>query len=79
MEGIRILKGDFIYSKSQTELEMIKDGFLLANEEEIIDLYTELPKEYKEERIEDYTGKLIIPGFTDLHVHLRSIHSVDWE
>ena len=69
MEGIRILKGDFIYSKSQTELEMIKDGFLLANEKEIIDLYTELPKEYKEERIEDYTGKLIIPGFTDLHVH----------
>ena len=69
MEGIRILKGDFIYSKSQTELEMIKDGFLLANEKEIIGLYTELPKEYKEERIEDYTGKLIIPGFTDLHVH----------
>ena len=69
MEGIRILKGDFIYSKSQTELEMIKDGFLLANEKEIIGLYTELPKEYKEEKIEDYTGKLIIPGFTDLHVH----------
>ena len=69
MEGIRILKGDFIYSKSQTELEMIKDGFLLANEKEIIGIYTELPKEYKEERIEDYTGKLIIPGFTDLHVH----------
>ena len=69
MKGIRILKGDFIYSKSQTELEMIKDGFLLANEKEIIGLYTELPKEYKEERIEDYTGKLIIPGFTDLHVH----------
>ena len=69
MEGIRILKGDFIYSKSQKELEMIKDGFLLANEKEIIGLYTELPKEYKEERIEDYTGKLIIPGFTDLHVH----------
>lgn len=69
MEGIRILKGDFIYSKSQTELEMIKDGFLLANKKEIIGLYTELPKEYKEERIEDYSGKLIIPGFTDLHVH----------
>ena len=69
MEGIRILKGDFIYSKSQTELEMIKDGFLLANKKEIIGLYTELPKEYKEEKIEDYTGKLIIPGFTDLHVH----------
>lgn len=69
MERIRILKGDFIYSKSQTELEMIKDGFLLANEKEIIGVYTELPKEYKEERIEDYTGKLIIPGFTDLHVH----------
>ena len=69
MEGIRILKGDFIYSKSQTELEMIKDGFLLANEKKIIGLYTELPKEYREEKIEDYTGKLIIPGFTDLHVH----------
>lgn len=69
MEKIKILKGDIIFSKSQEELEMIKDGFLITKEDVIVGVCEELPEEYRETEVEDYTGKLILPGFTDLHVH----------
>ena len=69
MEGIRILKGDIIYSKSQDELVTMKDGFLVTKKDTILGVYQVLPIEYSEGLVEDYTGKLIMPGFTDLHVH----------
>lgn len=69
MEGLRILKGHLIYSVSAEKLQTIEDGFLVAQGEKILGVYKELPAEYEQETIEDYTGKLIIPGLTDLHVH----------
>lgn len=69
MEGLRILKGHLIYSVSAEKLQTIEDGFLVAQGEKILGIYKELPAEYEQETIEDYTGKLIIPGLTDLHVH----------
>lgn len=69
MEGLRILKGHLIYSVSAEKLQTIEDGFIVAQGEKILGVYKELPAEYEQETIEDYTGKLIIPGLTDLHVH----------
>lgn len=69
MEGLRILKGHLIYSVSAEKLQTIEDGFLVAQGEKILGVYKELPAEFEQETIEDYTGKLIIPGLTDLHVH----------
>lgn len=69
MEGLKILKGNLIYSKSPEELRIVENGFLIAMGERIVGVYEELPVEYEKEAIEDYTGKLIIPGLTDLHVH----------
>ena len=69
MEVLRILKGHLIYSVSAEKLQTIEDGFLVAQGEKILGVYKELPAEYEQETIEDYTGKLIIPGLTDLHVH----------
>lgn len=69
MEGLRILKGHLFYSVSAEKLQTIEDGFLVAQGEKILGVYKELPAEYEQETIEDYTGKLIIPGLTDLHVH----------
>ena len=43
MEGIRILKGDIIYSKSQDELVTMKDGFLVTKKYTILGVYQVLP------------------------------------
>ncbi len=69
MEGLRILKGDIIYSSGPEKLETIRNGFLVTKGKYVIGVYEKLPKEHAQEEVEDYTGKLIIPGLTDLHVH----------
>lgn len=69
MAGLRILKGDIIYSSTPEKLETIRSGFLVTRGNYIVGAYKTLPEEYVGEEIEDYAGKLIIPGLTDLHVH----------
>ncbi len=32
-------------------------------------IFKEIPKEYKNLKVVDYTDKLIIPGMNDLHAH----------
>lgn len=64
-----VLKGNIIYSKSLAELEVCENGYLVYQDGVVKDVYPELPEEYKDEDVEDYGDKLIIPGLVDLHVH----------
>lgn len=62
------LKGICIFSVSKDEIKII-DGYLISDNGICQGVYKELPNEYKEIEIYDYTGKLIIPGLIDLHLH----------
>lgn len=64
-----VLKGNIIYSKSLAELEVCENGYLVYQDGVVKGVYPELPEEYKDEDVEDYGDKLIIPGLVDLHVH----------
>lgn len=64
-----VLKGDICYSKSQTELGTVKNGYLVCIEGKSGGIYEKLPEEYRELPLEDYSGKLIFPGMIDLHIH----------
>ncbi|MBO5460574.1 MAG: amidohydrolase family protein [Ruminococcus sp.] len=64
-----ILKGNIIYSKSLNELEICEHGYLVHKDGVVEGVFQELPEQYKEDEIEDYGDKLIIPGLVDLHVH----------
>ena len=64
-----IVKGDFCYSESKSKLKTIKNGYLAIEGEKIKGVYKTLPSKYSNWRIKDYTGKLIIPGLSDLHIH----------
>lgn len=64
-----VLKGDICYSKTETELVTGKDQFLVCEDGRITGVFQELPEQYQGLPLEDYSGKLIIPGLTDLHVH----------
>lgn len=66
---VRILKGDLIFSRSKTELVSKKDSYLVAEDGKIQGVYEKLPEAFQDCPVEDYTGHLIIPGLTDLHVH----------
>ena len=64
-----IIKGDFAYCKNQTELIAEKDAFLICINGRSEGIFREIPEKYKDLELYDYSGKLIIPGMTDLHIH----------
>lgn len=63
------IKGNIIYTKTPQELTIIENGIIVFNKEKILGVFKKLPRKYHELKITDYGNKLIIPGFTDLHVH----------
>lgn len=62
------LKGTCIFSTSKRTMEII-DGYIISDNGICQGVYKELPNELDGITIYDYTGKLIIPGMTDLHLH----------
>lgn len=65
----RILKGDICYSIDKRTLKTVSDGFIVCENGLIKGVFQQIPEQYKDFPMEDYSGKLIIPGLTDLHVH----------
>lgn len=64
-----VLKGDICYSKDPKTLETVKDGYLVSVEGVSAGVYRTLPETYRNLPLKDYSGRLVIPGLTDLHVH----------
>ena len=73
MEGceknIKILKGNIIYTETSDLFDIVKNGYIVVQENCIVGVYDKLPEKFKNIKIEDYKDKLIIPGFIDLHTH----------
>ncbi len=64
-----ILKGDFVFSDLNRNLKCFNNHYLICKDGLIHELTPTLTDSYKDIPVQDYTGKIIIPGFTDLHVH----------
>lgn len=68
-ESIFILKGNIIYSNSQTKFEICEHGYLVCREGKVEGVYRTLPFKLGGNPIHDYGDCLIIPGLVDLHIH----------
>ena len=64
-----VLKGDICYSSSLTKVETVENGYLVCVDGVSKGVFTEIPAEYANLPLLDYTGKLVTPGLVDLHVH----------
>lgn len=64
-----VLKGDICWSHDAQHLNTIKDGFLACEGGIVTGVFKNLPEKYAGLPVEDYSGKLIVPGLTDLHIH----------
>lgn len=70
MEGeVLIIKGDIVYSKDMHTLETAENSYLVAVDGCVVGVYQELPEDYEYNIYIDYTGRIIMPGMTDLHLH----------
>lgn len=64
-----VIKGDICYSKNKDNLITLKDSYLVCENSLCKGVYEELPSEFCEYELFDYTDKLVIPGLSDLHIH----------
>ena len=63
------LKGTILYSETDTVLRTLEDGYLVVEDGLVANVSPTLPAKYQNVPVKDFTGKLIIPGMSDLHVH----------
>lgn len=64
-----ILKGNIIYSRTQTELETVPDGYLVCDRGVSGGVFTEVPARFRDLPVYDQGDAMIIPGLVDLHLH----------
>ena len=65
----KIYQGNIITSKSFDELEIIEDGYVCVKDGIITDVSKEWKKEKQDHEFIDHRGHLILPAFSDLHMH----------
>ena len=63
------LKGTICYSKNPCELVFMENSYVVCENGICAGVFSELPETYKDISVEDMGNSLIIPGFTDLHLH----------
>ena len=64
-----IMKGNIIFSKDKSELNVQKHAYLVCVDGLCAGAFETLPEQYQDLPCKDYEDCLIIPGMTDLHVH----------
>lgn len=64
-----IIKGTFVHTLCKEKFEIKKDSYLVVKDNKVVNIFDEKPKQYSQLELIDYTGKLIIPGLIDIHVH----------
>ena len=67
---MNIYRGNIVFTKDKDTFQIYEHGYIVVDSDGIIeDVYAELPIEYTDIKVKDYGECLIIPGFTDLHMH----------
>lgn len=74
MNNSFIIKGDICFSKRVDELVTKENGYLICKDGVSMGVFDEIPSEYKDFQVYDYTNKLVMPGLVDLHVHAPQYH-----
>lgn len=64
-----VIRADICYSAAPQSLELYPDGWLVCLEGQSAGVFRALPERYADLPVLDYSGSLVVPGLTDLHVH----------
>ena len=64
-----VLKGDVAFTSEKDSFQIHEDSYIIVEEGKVVKISNELEEIYKDYDFRDYSGKMIIPGFADLHLH----------
>ncbi len=67
--SIQILKGNIVSAPFLGQLDVIENGYLIAEEGCIVGTFSELPEKYRGQVVTDYADALILQSFSDMHLH----------
>ena len=67
--SVEIYQGDIVYAASKERLQVHENSFLVSENGTVEGIYPEIPEKYQGAPVRDYGRSLIIPAFSDLHVH----------
>jgi guanine deaminase len=63
------IKGDICYSTEKDKILTFENHYLVCDNGRSAGVFETLPEEYSALKVYDYTGELVIPGLSDLHIH----------
>jgi len=66
---MELIKGNIVEAKRFGEPNTIENGYIAIKDGVIAGVFSELPEQYQDAPLSDYTGKLILQGFCDMHLH----------
>lgn len=64
-----VCHGDILYSESIEKLKVFEDSYLVVQNGFVEGIYETLPEKFQGVEVKDYGRGLIIPAFSDLHIH----------
>lgn len=67
--SVKILQGDIVYTVSPDKFEICENSYIIIENGMVEGIYSHVPDKYYSIPVQNYGRKLIIPAFSDLHVH----------
>ncbi len=67
--SVSLYRGDVVYSADMDHLSVVEGATIAVENGFVKDIYTTLPEEMSGLPVKDYGRALIIPAFSDLHIH----------
>ena len=67
--AVTVYRGDIAYAENEKTLKTAEASYLVVEDGFVKNIFPQLPEEYGELPVTDFGRGLIIPAFSDLHIH----------
>ena len=71
---MELYHGDIIYSESKDKLVIRENSYIAVENGKVEGIYPQIPEKFTGVPVTDHGTGLIIPVFSDLHVHASQFH-----
>ena len=66
---MKLIHADIVYSEDREHLAVHPDSYIAVESGMVKGIWNEIPEEFRSVQVTDYGSGVLIPAFTDLHVH----------
>ena len=66
------IKGTLVFTAQRDQFTIMEDAYLVCDGKKVAGTYSALPEQYRQIKVLDASGKFVIPGTCDIHVHADS-------